>query len=150
MEYVNCWCMTTILLNTLAMPLDCCLLCFLHDFSWNMEPCLLTLFWLVCVQGGEPDLMTVAKMVLHDWQRGRIPFFVPPPRQQEGDSSDEPSTLGVEKDTAVDDNQASAAIRAIANVISSQQTMNVPVQKDLFSERELEGDNSELPRVLDS
>ncbi|RVW93112.1 Nuclear/nucleolar GTPase 2 [Vitis vinifera] len=102
------------------------------------------------LKGGEPDLMTVAKMVLHDWQRGRIPFFVPPPRQQEGDSSDEPSTLGVEKDTAVDDNQASAAIRAIANVISSQQTMNVPVQKDLFSERELEGDNSELPRVLDS
>ena len=94
--------------------------------------------------------MTVAKMVLHDWQRGRIPFFVPPPRQQEGDSSDEPSTSGVEKDTAVDDNQASAAIRAIANVISSQQTMNVPVQKDLFSERELEGDNSEPPQVLDS
>ncbi|KAL6314659.1 hypothetical protein AAG906_027005 [Vitis piasezkii] len=102
------------------------------------------------LKGGEPDLMTVAKMVLHDWQRGRIPFFVPPPRQQEGDSSDEPSTSGVEKDTAVDDNQASAAIRAIANVISSQQTMNVPVQKDLFSERELEGDNSELPQVLDS
>uniref|UniRef100_F6H262 Nuclear/nucleolar GTPase 2 n=1 Tax=Vitis vinifera TaxID=29760 RepID=F6H262_VITVI len=100
------------------------------------------------LKGGEPDLMTVAKMVLHDWQRGRIPFFVPPPRQQEGDSSDEPSTLGVEKDTAVDDNQASAAIRAIANVISSQQTMNVPVQKDLFSERELEGDNSELPRLV--
>lgn len=97
------------------------------------------------VQGGEPDLMTVAKMVLHDWQRGKIPFFVPPPRLQEGDSSDEPCTLGVEKDPEVDDNQASAAIRAITNVITSQQTMNVPVQKDLFSEKELEGDNSEQP-----
>jgi len=31
------------------------------------------------VQGGEPDLSTVSKMVLNDWQRGRIPFFVKPP-----------------------------------------------------------------------
>ncbi|TQD74527.1 hypothetical protein C1H46_039930 [Malus baccata] len=32
--------------------------------------------------GGEPDLMTAAKMVLHDWQRGKIPFFVPPPKRE--------------------------------------------------------------------
>lgn len=31
------------------------------------------------VQGGDPDLTTVSKMVLNDWQRGRIPFFVKPP-----------------------------------------------------------------------
>eukprot|EP00051_Salpingoeca_urceolata_P007069 m.93888 g.93888 ORF g.93888 m.93888 type:complete len:677 (-) comp15106_c0_seq3:57-2087(-) len=31
------------------------------------------------LKGGEPDIYTVAKMVLHDWQRGRIPYFVPPP-----------------------------------------------------------------------
>lgn len=31
------------------------------------------------VQGGEPDISTVSKMVLNDWQRGRIPFFVKPP-----------------------------------------------------------------------
>ncbi|CAL8249062.1 unnamed protein product [Lota lota] len=30
-------------------------------------------------KGGEPDLSTVSKMVLNDWQRGRIPFFVKPP-----------------------------------------------------------------------
>ncbi|CAB1333546.1 unnamed protein product [Coregonus sp. 'balchen'] len=29
--------------------------------------------------GGEPDLPCVSKMVLNDWQRGRIPFFVKPP-----------------------------------------------------------------------
>ncbi|PIK37829.1 putative nucleolar GTP-binding protein 2 isoform X2 [Apostichopus japonicus] len=28
---------------------------------------------------GEPDISTVAKMVLNDWQRGKIPFFVKPP-----------------------------------------------------------------------
>ncbi|CAG0883671.1 unnamed protein product [Cyprideis torosa] len=28
---------------------------------------------------GEPDLRTAAKMVLNDWQRGKLPYFVPPP-----------------------------------------------------------------------
>uniref|UniRef100_A0A5B7B0I0 Nuclear/nucleolar GTPase 2 n=1 Tax=Davidia involucrata TaxID=16924 RepID=A0A5B7B0I0_DAVIN len=92
------------------------------------------------LKGGEPDLMTAAKMVLHDWQRGRVPFFVHPPRQDE-DSLEEPSIPGVEEDTAVDDNdQASAARRAIANVISSQQLKDVSVQKDLFSENESRGE----------
>lgn len=30
-------------------------------------------------KGGDPDLNTAAKMVLHDWQRGKIPFFTLPP-----------------------------------------------------------------------
>ncbi|KAL0382301.1 UNVERIFIED_CONTAM: Nuclear/nucleolar GTPase 2 [Sesamum calycinum] len=34
------------------------------------------------LKGGEPDLMTAAKVILHDWQRGKIPFFVPPPKQE--------------------------------------------------------------------
>jgi len=28
---------------------------------------------------GEPDIETVSKMVLNDWIRGKIPYFVPPP-----------------------------------------------------------------------
>ncbi|XP_063311001.1 nucleolar GTP-binding protein 2 [Pelobates fuscus] len=31
------------------------------------------------LKGGEPDCQTVSKMVLNDWQRGRIPYFVKPP-----------------------------------------------------------------------
>lgn len=31
------------------------------------------------LKGGEPDLATAAKSLLLDWQRGRIPFFAPPP-----------------------------------------------------------------------
>uniref|UniRef100_G3TLD5 Nucleolar GTP-binding protein 2 n=1 Tax=Loxodonta africana TaxID=9785 RepID=G3TLD5_LOXAF len=34
------------------------------------------------LKGGEPDLQTVSKMVLNDWQRGRIPFFVKPPNAE--------------------------------------------------------------------
>ncbi|WFD00080.1 GTPase required for pre-60S ribosomal subunit nuclear export and maturation [Malassezia yamatoensis] len=36
------------------------------------------------LKGGEPDLDTVAKMVLNDWIRGKIPFFVPPPDHSGG------------------------------------------------------------------
>ena len=39
---------------------------------------------------------------------------------------------------------SAAAFRAIANVISSQQQMSVPVQRDLFSENELRGDTDKL------
>ncbi|XP_071807460.1 uncharacterized protein [Asterias amurensis] len=31
------------------------------------------------LKGGEPAIRTVSKMVLNDWQRGKIPFFVKPP-----------------------------------------------------------------------
>lgn len=31
------------------------------------------------LKGGEPDLDTCAKMVLNDWMRGKIPYFVDPP-----------------------------------------------------------------------
>lgn len=46
------------------------------------------------LKGGEPDLSTVSKMVLNDWQRGRIPFFVKPPGL-EGDQEDK-KTLPIE------------------------------------------------------
>jgi nuclear GTP-binding protein len=33
------------------------------------------------LRGGEPDIEGAAKIVLADWTRGRIPFFVPPPER---------------------------------------------------------------------
>ncbi|KAK9088423.1 hypothetical protein Scep_027505 [Stephania cephalantha] len=94
------------------------------------------------LKGGEPDLMTAAKMILHDWQRGRIPFFVPPP--QENESVDEPSTYDAVEGALVDGDRKAAAMRAIANVVSSQLQKNVPVQRDLFDETELGVETSEL------
>nr|GMD95787.1 nuclear/nucleolar GTPase 2 [Ipomoea batatas] len=88
------------------------------------------------LKGGEPNTMTAAKMVLHDWQRGRIPFFVPPPKIDD-DAKEEGNALGGEEEDAV------AARRAIADVISSQQLKDVPVQTDLYSESELLGETSQ-------
>jgi len=33
------------------------------------------------LKGGEPDTKAMAKIIVMDWQRGKIPFFVPPPRE---------------------------------------------------------------------
>lgn len=102
------------------------------------------------LRGGEPDLMTVAKMVLHDWQRGKIPFFVPPPRQED-ESSEKPEEAGVvEEEEVADGDKALAAKKAIADVISSQQLKEVPVQQDLFTENELKGETTEQLPELES
>ncbi|XP_037532071.1 nucleolar GTP-binding protein 2 [Nematolebias whitei] len=54
------------------------------------------------LKGGEPNISTVAKMVLNDWQRGRIPFFVKPPGP-EGDQDDE-NTFAAEGPPALMEN----------------------------------------------
>nr|KAG5698630.1 hypothetical protein BaRGS_003144 [Batillaria attramentaria] len=48
------------------------------------------------LKGGEPDVQTTAKMILNDWQRGRIPFFVKPP----GAENEEESKVSEEKQEA--------------------------------------------------
>ncbi|KAL8171896.1 hypothetical protein V2J09_023700 [Rumex salicifolius] len=76
--------------------------------------------------GGEPDLTTAAKMALHDWQRGKIPFFVPPPQEEENASA-ETGTSNVEGDK--EDEKSTSAMKAIADVVLK----DVPVQEDLYT-----------------
>ncbi|CAF2521910.1 unnamed protein product [Rotaria sp. Silwood2] len=41
------------------------------------------------LKGAEPDLQTVAKMVLNDYQRGKLPHYVPPPEDPNRQDNDE-------------------------------------------------------------
>jgi len=50
---------------------------------------------------GEPDTATVAKMMLNDWMRGKIPFFVPPPMDDK-DTTHTSDTQDKEKEAPVD------------------------------------------------
>ncbi|KAM9037792.1 nucleolar GTP-binding protein 2 [Sarcophilus harrisii] len=52
------------------------------------------------LKGGEPDLQTVGKMVLNDWQRGRIPFFVKPPNADPPSASQFPTSLVVSTESS--------------------------------------------------
>lgn len=44
------------------------------------------------LKGGEPDVTAVSKMVLHDWLRGKIPYYTAPPANEtaSGDAVEEP------------------------------------------------------------
>jgi nuclear GTP-binding protein len=88
------------------------------------------------LKGGEPDLTTAAKMVLHDWQRGKIPFFVPPPQQNEDGPSEIRESVEKSADEVVSSDRTAAAMKAIAGIISSQQTMNVPSQREFGRDTE--------------
>uniref|UniRef100_A0A8C0EHI4 Nucleolar GTP-binding protein 2 n=1 Tax=Bubo bubo TaxID=30461 RepID=A0A8C0EHI4_BUBBB len=54
------------------------------------------------LKGGEPDMQTVSKMVLNDWQRGRIPFFVKPPNAE---TRPQPPVLKVAATSSQDNNE---------------------------------------------
>ncbi|XP_022225751.2 nucleolar GTP-binding protein 2 [Drosophila obscura] len=48
------------------------------------------------LKGGEPDVAVTSRMVLNDWQRGKLPFYVPPegfatPKSQEDKVEEEPT-----------------------------------------------------------
>ncbi|ONK79703.1 uncharacterized protein A4U43_C01F9180 [Asparagus officinalis] len=96
------------------------------------------------LEGGEPDLTTAAKMVLQDWQRGKIPFFVPPP--QEGDASQDTSIPSVTSggEASISTGREDAAMKVIAGIISSQQKMHVPAQKNFFDDDSGEPESENL------
>ncbi|GKA74155.1 MLO-like protein 11 [Tanacetum coccineum] len=80
------------------------------------------------LRGGEPDLMTAAKMVLHDWQRGKIPFFVPPPKQDDASAEIKEDNLPEKDDSVVANDKEVAAKSIIKSIVSSQLQKHVPVQ----------------------
>lgn len=49
---------------------------------------------------GEPCMDTVAKMMINDWQRGKLPFFVAPPRPENGADDDDEDDDADEGDEA--------------------------------------------------
>merc|ERR1712087_146665 len=45
-------------------------------------------------KGGDPDLDTAARIVLYDWQRGRIPYFSMPPMEDDAGKAVSSSSSG--------------------------------------------------------
>ncbi|KAJ3695224.1 hypothetical protein LUZ60_000601 [Juncus effusus] len=102
------------------------------------------------LKGGEPDVMASARVILHDWQRGKIPFFVPPPHQ----NSTEIETLNPnndnkeeEEEVTISTDRTAAAMKAIAGIISSQQDMNVPSRKEYNNDEGFDDDNVDCDDV---
>ncbi|KAG0703638.1 NGP1NT-domain-containing protein [Suillus ampliporus] len=77
------------------------------------------------LKGGEPDVDGVAKIILSDWVRGRIPFFVPPPERSEELNKTEAKlkarSKGKEK-----------AVDGGTEVLAVKQNLKTIVQKNTF------------------
>ncbi|XP_009872547.1 PREDICTED: nucleolar GTP-binding protein 2, partial [Apaloderma vittatum] len=75
------------------------------------------------LKGGEPDIQNVSKMVLNDWQRGRIPFFVKPPNA-------EPAPQAPALEAAVTPNQENNEEKTSESVASSVEPVEEKSQTD--------------------
>jgi len=107
------------------------------------------------LKGGEPDLNTVAKMVLNDWQRGKLPYFVlptgcqPRPNQNESENhenNDEESDEGDESDNDETESLAADDTADLSDVESDATTDTVDTTKtedSLFEIVKFPEDNEE-------
>jgi len=75
-------------------------------------------------KGGEPDINTVAKMILNDWQRGKIPYFCLPPLEK-GETNEK----GKEKEP-----ETAAEITKINQILK-----NIPVRSEFKDARPEDG-----------
>ncbi|KAM6116062.1 nucleolar GTP-binding protein 2 [Phoenicopterus ruber ruber] len=83
------------------------------------------------LKGGEPDTQTVSKMVLNDWQRGRIPFFVKPPNAETGP---QPSALEVPVTSSQDNNEEKISESVASGVEPAEEKNNTDTEiKQLVS-----------------
>lgn len=74
------------------------------------------------LKGGEPDLPTVSKMVLNDWQRGRIPFFVKPPGSEMDEENKAQAMLEMpEMESEMDELENRLEAQDVEEASSSQQ-----------------------------
>ena len=89
-------------------------------------------------KGGDPDLNTAAKMVLYDWQRGKIPFFTLPPESEEElppvarESSPE-ADPSAPPPSEIEEKAMQAIASKAAEALEKQQKSQIPVQEDFFN-----------------
>uniref|UniRef100_A0A8C8HIP6 Nucleolar GTP-binding protein 2 n=1 Tax=Oncorhynchus tshawytscha TaxID=74940 RepID=A0A8C8HIP6_ONCTS len=101
------------------------------------------------LKGGEPDLTCVSKMVLNDWQRGRIPFFVKPPGCEE--EHEVRATECVQEEGATEEQckEMVAAMSAEQEAQQQQKHKHEQVQKILSNVRQNFGKINVAPEFND-
>ncbi|KAG2442233.1 hypothetical protein HYH02_009717 [Chlamydomonas schloesseri] len=87
------------------------------------------------LKGGEPDLNTAARMILYDWQRGKVPFFTLPP-----DHTDAPP------EAAVAAAAAAAALPAAGAPVETGPG-GLPVPRELVTEEDAAGEAGAKPEA---
>jgi len=92
-------------------------------------------------KGAQVDIETTAKSVLYDWQRGRIPFFTPPPRdaaEEEATKKKQEASEGLEtegKQATGSENESSSVQE---NGSSTSSTATAGEEKELVEQVKVE------------
>lgn len=85
-------------------------------------------------KGGEPDIETAARIVIYDWQRGRIPFFTMPPEDRDAPSGKAPhvsSSSSAANDPGADATEEHAAITDAPSPTEEPVTDTLQVRQSL-------------------
>ncbi|KAF8346873.1 NGP1NT-domain-containing protein [Amanita rubescens] len=96
---------------------------------------------------GEPDLDSVAKILLSDWVRGRIPYFVPPPERPE-----ELNAMEAKKKDKAKANQVDPEAPKVKQTLGSIMQRNTFLAEDIrpLDDEFLEGDADDLDEANES
>ena len=84
------------------------------------------------LKGGEPDLDGVAKILLSDWVRGKIPYFVPPPERPEEVNKVEEAKRKREEAKEKRKNQVVEEQEERLRAIGVRQNLGSIIQKNAF------------------
>lgn len=85
------------------------------------------------LKGGEPDLEAVAKILLSDWTRGRIPFFVSPPERSEELNQAEAKKRKIEEAKGKGKAKADVVVEEEENrIVGVKQNIGSIMQKNSF------------------
>jgi len=84
------------------------------------------------LKGGEPDLDGVAKILLSDWVRGKIPYFVPPPERPEEVNKAEEVKRKREEAKEKRKNQVAEEQEERLRAIGVRQNLGSIIQKNAF------------------
>ncbi|OCF59159.1 nucleolar GTP-binding protein 2 [Kwoniella mangroviensis CBS 10435] len=98
------------------------------------------------LKGGEPDQESAAKMILNDWIRGKIPFFVPPPAKEQQQNSQGQETT-VDAAQAQEDKETTEMLeeqeRSLGKILGEKRVKGVeqPISKIPIMTKFLGDDN---------
>lgn len=95
------------------------------------------------LKGGESDIGSVAKMVLNDWQRGKLPFYVPPEAFEIPKSKANVGDQAMKDGDTKTDGAAAAVVRDLQQ-IQDFRKIRVGLEFDQADIRELEKIDTDL------
>ncbi|PNH08829.1 Nucleolar GTP-binding protein 2 [Tetrabaena socialis] len=102
------------------------------------------------LKGGEPDLNTAARMVLYDWQRGKVPFFTLPPDHTDEAPPPKAGGGGRGKSAAAIAAAAAAAAAAAgaaAGDVAEPRAEDLPVPREMVTEEDAAKEAGVKPEV---